>query len=82
MRILGWFSAKLAAWQKTRRVHGALNEQGFLVFCECREVLNLEPYVNNPCEGLYTWRCSKCGRASTFDVRSPVPLIVGASDVK
>lgn len=76
MRIVQYLRKRYEAWCHQRAVKDALNSQGFLVYCECRTVLNLQPPIHSPDDGLYTWACPSCGKATTFDVTPPVPLKV------
>lgn len=71
---------RLRKWIAERKVRQQreelLRRQGFLVYCECKAVLNEHPAVGDE-EGLCTWFCEPCSKMSTFDLRHPVPLFVG-----
>jgi hypothetical protein len=83
---LMWRLRRYARW----RVKETLRTQGFLVYCTCRHdsvnpyglpdiPLNIRPSTDSPEEGIYTWVCPCCGKATSFDVTPPVPIKVGAS---
>ena len=67
---------RILAWRKTQEIYEALDAQGFLIFCQCAEVLNTSASIGSPCDGLQTYWCSKCSRTTTFDLRQVVPLRV------
>jgi len=66
---------KLTLKRKYKRI---LQEQGFLVFCsQCSILLNDISYATpTPAEGVYSYKCIKCGKKTQFDLTAPVPMVI------